>query len=149
MNYGGMGASFTLRLLENVPGLKLVFDTGNPVFTEDRDKPSPYPRQSSWNFYEQVRDHVEYVHIKDGTWDADTKTSHFTFPGEGDGEVRRIVADLVGRGYDGGISIEPHMKVVFHEDSAGSEREGRIENYLEYGRRMSRMIEEIRREIAP
>ncbi|MCL1887794.1 MAG: sugar phosphate isomerase/epimerase, partial [Kiritimatiellaeota bacterium] len=26
MNYGGMGASFTLRMLDNVPGLKLVFD---------------------------------------------------------------------------------------------------------------------------
>jgi len=31
MNYGGMGWQFTLKLLENVPGLKLVYDTGNPV----------------------------------------------------------------------------------------------------------------------
>ena len=31
----------------------------------------------------------------------------FTFPGEGDGHVKDIVADLIGSGYDGGISIEP------------------------------------------
>lgn len=146
MNYGGMGASFTLRLLENVPGLKLVFDTGNPVFTEDRDQASPFPRQSSWNFYEQVRDHVEYVHIKDGTWDTETESPVFTFPGEGDGDVRKIVSDLLRRGYDGGISIEPHMKVVYHEGSAGSEKEGRIQTYVEYGRRMSAMIDEIRQD---
>lgn len=146
MNYGGMGASFTVRLVERVPELRLVFDTGNPVFSEDRDQAQPRPRQSSWDFYEQVRDHIEYVHIKDGTWDADTETSIYTFPGEGDGDVRKIVADLFRRGYDGGISIEPHMKVVFHEGQAGSEREERIENYVEYGRRMSGMIDEIRRE---
>ncbi|MFW6367112.1 MAG: sugar phosphate isomerase/epimerase family protein, partial [bacterium] len=33
MNYGGMGYTYTLELVENVPGLKLVFDTGNPAFT--------------------------------------------------------------------------------------------------------------------
>lgn len=39
-NYGGMGAEFTLRMLDNVPGLKLVFDTGNPVLT---------PEPESWH----------------------------------------------------------------------------------------------------
>ena len=38
MNYGGMGWSYTLDLIDNVPGLKLVFDTGNPVFNKDRTK---------------------------------------------------------------------------------------------------------------
>ncbi len=70
MNYGGMGWPFTLRLLENVPGLKLVFDTGNPLFSDDRSKPKPYPKQSSWEFYEHVRDHVAFcIHIKDGRYD--------------------------------------------------------------------------------
>ena len=41
MNYGGMGWQFTLKMLENVPGLKLVFDTGNPVFLADRSQPPP------------------------------------------------------------------------------------------------------------
>ena len=43
MNYGGMGWPYTLKLIENVPGLKLVYDTGNPIFTDDRNQPKPYP----------------------------------------------------------------------------------------------------------
>ena len=50
MNYGGMGWSYTLRMLENVPGLKLVFDTGNPVFTPDYAKSKPWPRKSDSEF---------------------------------------------------------------------------------------------------
>ena len=46
MNYGGMGPAHTRKLLENVPGLKLVFDTGNPVFTPDYEKSEPWPGTS-------------------------------------------------------------------------------------------------------
>jgi len=31
MNYGGFSADHTLELIEAVPDLKLIFDTGNPV----------------------------------------------------------------------------------------------------------------------
>ena len=55
MNYGGMGYRFTQELLRAVPGLKLVFDTGNPVFTDDRCKSAPYPKQSAWEFYCHVK----------------------------------------------------------------------------------------------
>jgi len=144
MNYGGMGWTYTLRLLENVPGLELVFDTGNPVFTDDYTKPAPRPKQSAWEFYTHVRERIAYVHIKDGVVEADGKT-RFTFPGEGAGDVRRIVADLLRRGYDGGLSIEPHLAVVAHDPSVTSEADVRFNNYVEYGRRMMRMIEEIRK----
>jgi len=144
MNYGGMGWKYTLRLLENVPGLKLVFDTGNPVFSKDYSYSPPLPHQSSWEFYQQVRDHVVYVHIKDGIIDQNGKMQ-YTFPGEGAGDVRRIVADLLHRGYDGGISIEPHLKAVFHDPSLTSEDAARYANYVEYGRRMERLIAALRR----
>jgi sugar phosphate isomerase/epimerase len=144
MNYGGMGWPYTLRLIENVPGLKLVFDTGNPVFSDDRAKPAPHPKQSAWEFYAHVREHIAYVHIKDGIWDAAKQTAVFTFPGEGHGDVPRIVKDLVARGYDGGISIEPHLAVVFHDASITAEDEVRYRNYVEYGRRMEKMIAEAR-----
>jgi sugar phosphate isomerase/epimerase len=101
MNYGGMGWEFTLRLLENVPGLKLVFDTGNPVFALDRCRPKPYPMQSPWEFYSKVREHIAYVHIKDGYWDHEAGNVVYTYPGEGEGDVRLIVRDLLARGYDG------------------------------------------------
>ncbi len=143
MNYAGMGWTYTLRLIENVPGLKLVFDTGNPVFSKDYSRRPPLPHQSSWEFYDHVRDHVVYIHIKDGVINAEGKIE-YTFPGEGAGDVRRIIADLLARGYDGGISIEPHLKAVFHDSSVQSAEDVRYANYVEYGRRMERLIAALR-----
>jgi len=143
MNYGGMSWRHTLRLLENVPGLKLVFDTGNPVFTDDRSQPAPYPKQSAWEFYEHVREHVAYIHIKDGKWAAAANKPVFTHIGEGDGDVRRILADLLQRGYAGGISIEPHLAVVFHDPAQQCEDAVRYANYVEYGRRLMRLLAEL------
>ena len=48
-NYGGMSWSHTLKLLENVPGLKLVYDTGNPVHDDDYSRSKLRPKQSSGN----------------------------------------------------------------------------------------------------
>lgn len=147
-NYGGMGPSYTLRLLEGVPGLKLVFDTGNPVFTDDMERlPGPdgrRPKQDAWDFYRQVRDHIAYVHIKDGIWDPATQKTTFTWPGEGQGQVRRIVTDLLARGYDGGFSMEPHLAVVHHDSSVQSPEAIRYANYVEYGRRFERLLDECR-----
>ncbi|MDP7287626.1 MAG: sugar phosphate isomerase/epimerase [Phycisphaerae bacterium] len=143
MNYGGMGWPYTLKLLENVPGLKLVFDTGNPVFLADRTKDEPYPKQSSWDFYSRVKEHIAYIHIKDCTWDPDANDAKYTYPGEGSGDVKRIVKDLLDGGYDGGISIEPHLAVVFHDDSVGSSDEARYTSYVEYGKRLEELIKEI------
>ena len=141
MNYGGMGWPFPLRLLENVPGLKLVYDTGNPVFTDDKAKPKPYPKQSSWEFYSHVRDFVAYVHIKDGVFDHATGKTTYTWPGEGDGDVVRIVEDLIARGYDGGFSMEPHMALVFHDANVTAQAQAMHDNYVEYGRRFMAIVE--------
>ncbi|MFA5293601.1 MAG: sugar phosphate isomerase/epimerase family protein [Phycisphaerae bacterium] len=143
MNYGGMGWTYTLKLIENVPGLKLVFDTGNPVFTDDRTKQKPYPKQSAWEFYTHVKEHIEYVHIKDGIWEPSTGKTKFTFPNEGSGDVKRIVKDLLDSGYDGGISMEPHLAVVFHDKNVQSEESVKYANYVEYGRRFMAMLKEL------
>ena len=149
MNYGGMGWEYTLKLIENVPGLKLVFDTANPVNTPDYARGEPYPRQSSWEFYSHVKEHVAYVHVKDAVYEEELADnafprSRFTFAGEGDGDVRRILADLLANGYDGGISIEPHLAVVFHDEAVQSEDDVRFDNYVEYGRRLMGMLAETR-----
>ena len=57
-------------------------------------------------------------------------------------DVVRIVNDLVARGYDGGISIEPHLSVVFHDDSVESKADIRYNNYVEYGRRMDKIMKD-------
>ena len=143
-NYGGMGWKYTLRMLENVPGLKLVFDTGNPVGTQDYASGQAGKRQSAWEFYQHVREHVVHVHIKDGRFLEDTggtfSKCEYTWPGEGDGKVVRIVRDLVARGYDGGFSMEPHMSVVFHEKGGDSEAQARYRTYVEYGRRFTKIL---------
>lgn len=146
MNYGGMGWQFTLKLLENVPGLKLVFDTGNPVASDDCSRPKPYPKQSSWEFYAHVREQVVYLHIKDGVYDPSTQKMICTYPGEGQGDTSRILKDLFSRGYDGGISIEPHLATVFH-DSKSRHSQDAAAIYVEYGRRMMQIITVIRADL--
>ena len=142
--WGSLSHEHTLRLLDGVNSLalKLVFDTGNPVFDDDVRGPKPYQKQNSLEFYRAVREHIAYVHIKDGYMDGDKPV--FTFPGEGNGYVREILSDLLKTGYDGGFSIEPHMAVVFHDDSVKSEAEIRYRNYVEYGRRIERMLADIK-----
>lgn len=143
MNYGGMGWPFTLEMLEAVPGLKLVFDTGNPVFTDDRSKDKPWPKQSAWTFFQQVKPHVAYVHIKDGIWDAEKGTTRYCFPGEGQGNVSEIIADLHASGYKGGVSIEPHMGAVYHEKDNATPAEAQFSTYVEYGKRLKKLVESI------
>ena len=148
MNYGGMGASYTLELMDRLPGMKLVFDTGNPIFTDDRDQPRPYPKQSAWNFYKQVRDHISYVHIKDGRYDFENKVCLYSFPEEGDGDVRKIVKDLLMNGYQGGFSMEPHMSTVFHDKSSEKIKVDGYTNYIEYGKRFVKMVDGINKELS-
>lgn len=148
MNYGGMGWKYTLELVEKVPGLKLVFDTANPIMTNDYAKGEPYPKQSAWEFYDHVKDHVVYIHIKDAHFLEETggtfPKAKFVWPGDGDGHVRKILGDLFKRGYDGGISIEPHMEAVFHDASTQSPEEAKFRTYVEYGRRMEKLIADLR-----
>lgn len=149
-NYGGMGYPFTLELLENVKGLKLIFDTANAGVSMDRSKPEPYPVQDAWEFYQAVKAHVLHVHIKDGTFIKENSDSIFEYadygwPGEGSGQVCRIVADLISSGYAGGLSIEPHLSVVFHDAAAQASQSDRYASFIEYGKRLARIVDQLRR----
>jgi sugar phosphate isomerase/epimerase len=78
--------------------------------------------------------------------DAAAGKGTYTFPGERQGDVRRIPADLLRRGYDGGISIEPHLAVVVHDPTVQTSAQVAFDNCVEYGRRRTRMMAEMRRE---
>jgi sugar phosphate isomerase/epimerase len=138
-NYGGMSWSHTLKLLENVPGLKLVYDTGNPVHDDDYSRSKLRPKQSSWEFYSHVKEHVTYIHVKDGIFDTATGKLQWCFPGEGQGDVKRILADLITSGYTGGISIEPHMGPAL-PDATLTREENCYRTYVEYGHRLNKLI---------
>ncbi|MEM6884245.1 MAG: TIM barrel protein [Verrucomicrobiota bacterium] len=148
-NYGGMGWPFTQTLLDNVSGLKLIFDTANAGISMDRTKPKPYPPQDAWEFYSHAKEHIAHVHIKDGTFIAENPDSIFedadyVFPGEGNGQVRRIVGDLLASGYDGGLSIEPHLSVVFHDESQSASDQARFDSFVEYGQRLESIVSELK-----
>lgn len=132
--WGGLGAEQTLELLEKVgsPNLKLVWDTGNPIGHD----------QDPWEYYDAVKEHIVYVHIKDGVRKNGSIT--YTYPGEGEGRVQDVVKDLLDRGYADGLSIEPHLAAVVHEGKAASGAERAYEQYVEYGRRLMALVEQLR-----
>ena len=116
----------------------------NPVFNPDYSKPEPRPRQDPWEFWTHVRDHVVHIHIKDCTWDHNKNEATYTFPGEGQAKVREILTDAFARGYDAGISIEPHMAVVFHDASVTADPKAQYNNYVQYGQKMMALIDSIK-----
>jgi sugar phosphate isomerase/epimerase len=144
MNYGGMSWRHGLRLLEKCPGLKWVFDTGNPVFNPNRSQPKPWPRQDAWEFWEHIRDHVAHIHVKDAIYVPSKNDCDYTYPGQGQGRVRDILRDAFGRGYDAGISIEPHVAAVLHDPSVKSSDKDMFDSYVRYGRELEEMIAQIK-----
>jgi sugar phosphate isomerase/epimerase len=144
MNYGGMSWQHAEQLLEKVPGLKWVFDTANPIFNSDRSQPKPWPRQDPWEFWQHMKAHTAHIHIKDCTWNAAKNDADYNFPGEGEGRVRDILKDAADSGYSAGVSIEPHMVVVFHDTGSTATEEDTSKNFIEYGRRLEKLIAEIK-----
>jgi len=147
-NYGGMSSEHTLKLIENIqsPHFKLVYDTGNPINSIDYGKVFGNQMQNALQFYNDVKEFVGYVHIKDGRFinispDRIFNNSEWTFPGEGEGYVKEIVSDLISNGYDGGFSIEPHMALVYHQDDSISSEQIKYQNYVEYGKRFMQIVE--------
>ncbi|TVP76302.1 MAG: sugar phosphate isomerase/epimerase [Puniceicoccaceae bacterium] len=136
MNWGGFSAQHSLRLVEEVPGLKLIFDTGNPVFQRDRSKDEPYPWQDPLEFFHAVKEHVAHVHIKDclNPRDGETEPEKYTFPGEGQARLREIMDALKEIGYQGALAIEPHVATVFHsKDGQAADPKVCFDRYLDYG----------------
>lgn len=144
MNWGGMSPSYVKLMADAVPGMKWVFDTGNPVFIDDRDNPGH--KQDSWAMYQAVKPYMAHVHVKDGRWVKEKNDAEYTFPGEGDGQTERIMKDLVDTGYNGYISIEPHVAVVFHgagaADNLSPEQKAKeqYDSYIKYGRMLDTML---------
>jgi len=148
MNWGGFSASHSLQLVEQVPGLKLIFDTGNPVFQRDRSKPKEdgtFPWQDPFEFWQAVREHVVHIHIKDCKYPTgDEVEPEYTMPGLGAAKLREILGDAIGRGYDGYIAIEPHVATVFHApDPTLVDWQQCYDSYVEYGKQFEKLVKEI------
>jgi sugar phosphate isomerase/epimerase len=113
------------------PALKMVFDTGN----------STGPDYTSYDYYKKLnREHIAYVHIKDSF----REKAGSTWPGEGESQVAEILSDLFATGYDGGISIEPHVAAVVHTGAA-SDPKVMYESYVKYGQMTMELVEKVKK----
>ena len=144
MNWGGFSADHTLRLMEEVPGMMLIFDTGNPAFQLDRSQPNEdgtFPWQDSLEFYHKVKEHVVHIHIKDCmnpvTVDVEPV---YTYPGEGQSEVVEIIAELKRSNYEGLVAIEPHVATVFHAKADEVDWDQCYNSYVKYGKDLESLI---------
>ena len=138
-NCSGYGAEADgyRELVEAVdsPALQLILDTGNNSL-HDNDN------EATWRFYDQCRDLVTHVHIKSAKPNPDGG-DWITCHVDEDPVQRRILADLEENGYNGWLSIEPHIKAAIHAgqdvDDSG---EGR-QVWVEYTRRLEALAKEI------
>ena len=89
-------------------GLKMAFDFANFVQCG----------QNTEEAFELLGDYVAYVHIKD----AVAQTKAIVPAGQGDGQIESILKKLKERGYNGFLSLEPHLTEF--EGLKGLEREG-------------------------
>jgi len=87
-----------LDILETLasPQLRMTFDPANFVICGVK----PYAEG-----YDMLKDYIEYVHIKDALMDE----KQVVPAGQGDGEVRELLGSLQQRGFDGFLSLEPHL----------------------------------------
>lgn len=153
-NYGGLSYLHTLKLLDNVKSknFTLIYDTGNPTASYRRIGVPPYPIQSSWEFYRNIREFISYVHIKDGAAlpnaDGTPPACDFCYPGDGTGDIRAIIIDLLKNGYDGGFSIEPHIaSAIIKANPDRDKEEMRYASYVEYGRRFEKLFNECKAQV--
>ena len=93
----GDTADRCLELMEHFAGshFKAIFDPANFVQAgEDTERA-----------YEMLKPYIEYMHIKD----ARRNEGDVVPAGIGDGNVEYILRDLFSSGYEGFLSLEPHL----------------------------------------
>jgi len=61
--------------------------------------------QDTMEAYEMLKPYIAYIHIKD----AVKGSGEVVLPGDGDGCVKEILTMLDGAGYQGYLSLEPHL----------------------------------------
>lgn len=86
-----------LNLMKRFYGdhFKCVFDFANFVQC----------KQDTLEAYEMLKPYITYIHVKDAIWE----TGEVVVPGTGDGNLKTIFTALEEAGYEGFLSLEPHL----------------------------------------
>jgi sugar phosphate isomerase/epimerase len=126
--FGGEGPDQSLEMVAavNSPAFKLIFDSGNNAM-HDNDQ------NSTWTFYNKVKEHVVHVHLKAAKPGPDGKLVT-CYPDE-DPTQLKVLTDLKKRGYDGWLSIEPHMAAAIHAGKQATDSKAASDIYVEYAKR--------------
>ena len=135
--WGGLSVENMKELRDEVdsPAFALLYDLGNTI------SHGLEPEQ----FFRGIRGEFVYVHVKDARQRPEGGPSDlYTYCGEGDANVREHLRTIIREdGYDGVISIEPHVAAVVHKAGGGASPEEMYASYVKYGRILNEMIEEI------
>ena len=83
----------------NSPNLRLAYDPANFVWGDDIT-------DNVTRCYPIMEPYISHIHIKD--WKLGSKDIG-SLPGEGDGQIDLLIKRLAETGYDGFITMEPHM----------------------------------------
>ncbi len=94
--YGDTGER-CVELMERFYGdhFKAIFDPANSVQVKEDTKKA----------FEMMKPYISYMHIKD----ANLSDGYVVPAGEGDGHVEEILRDLFNNGFEGYLSLEPHL----------------------------------------
>jgi sugar phosphate isomerase/epimerase len=126
-----------LELVEavNSPALQLIFDTGNNSLHDNNT-------EVTWDYYQKCREQITHVHIKCAK-PGENGDDFVTCYVDEDPVQERILKDLQATGYDGWLSIEPHIKAAIHAgqdvDDSG---EGRVV-WVNFAKGLERLVSEI------
>lgn len=74
---------------------KAIFDFANFV----------QAKENTLEAYQLLKDSIAYIHVKDALWEDGSVVP----AGYGDGHVEQILTDLFDSGFDGFLSLEPHL----------------------------------------
>ena len=93
----GEKAPECLELMKDFAGdhFKAIFDFANFVQAQ----------QDTLEAYEMLKDYIAYIHVKD----ARLENGVVVPSGYGDGNVQEILKKLFAKGFDGFLSLEPHL----------------------------------------
>jgi L-ribulose-5-phosphate 3-epimerase len=123
--WAGDSAERTLDLLDAVPGLGVLFDTGNGVAHG----------YDGYAMLTALAGHVTHVHVKDAV-----PGPRYTLPGTGDARVADCLRVLVDNGYRGALSLEPHLGVLPHDGMRHTP--GAAERFADAGIALRRVLHE-------
>lgn len=90
------------EILETIDSdnLKAIFDPANFIAVGVQ----PYP-----DAYEKLKEYIEYLHIKDAKFGGEVEIKP---AGEGDGKIGKTLKKLKESGFDGFLSLEPHLSIA-------------------------------------